>query len=87
MGGPVIWEDQQCGRTAEQVVRHVVGRAVLDTGSTQLGSTQLLLLSLFLFSSHPLPFPFLLLISGQNKYLTILFDLEKDVDVNHMVTN
>ena len=38
--------------------------------------------SSFLFSSHPLPFPFLLLNSGQNKYLTILFDLEKDVDVN-----
>ena len=27
-------------------------------------------------------FPFLLLNSGQKKYLTVLLDLEKDVDVN-----
>lgn len=59
-GGQGTWWEEQC----------------LTLGSTQLGSTQPLLLSRFLFSSHPLPFPFLLLNSGRKKYLTIRLDLE-----------
>ena len=78
-GGPEIGRSRDAGGPQSRWSRHVVGRTVLDTGEHSAGERS---------ASPPFSFPlihffpFLLLNSGQKKYLTVLLDLEKDVDVN-----